>query len=78
MTQFIERNAAKQRETPKKAVGWRGPGRAPAILVTKQEIGRMNEPHVSIAIIDDNPASLELLSTALDTAGLQIFTATDP
>jgi DNA-binding NtrC family response regulator len=77
MTQFIDRKDVKERETPKKAVGWRGPGRAPAI-VTKKEIGRMKEPHVSIVIIDDNPASLELLSTALDTEGLQILTATDP
>ncbi len=38
----------------------------------------MNDPNVSIVIIDDSPASLELLSTALDTEGLQIFTASDP
>ena len=38
----------------------------------------MSNANVSIVIIDDNPASLELLSTALGTDGLQIFTASDP
>jgi DNA-binding NtrC family response regulator len=33
---------------------------------------------VSIVIIDDNPGSLELLSTALARPGLHIFTAQDP
>jgi DNA-binding NtrC family response regulator len=32
----------------------------------------------SLVIIDDNPGSLELLSTALAQAGLQIYTAGDP
>ena len=33
---------------------------------------------VSVLIIDDNPASLELVSTALAQPGLEIFTASDP
>src|SRR5579863_5387666 len=33
---------------------------------------------VSLVIIDDNPGSLELLSTALTRPGLRIFTAQDP
>jgi DNA-binding NtrC family response regulator len=32
----------------------------------------------SLIIIDDNPRSLEFISTALKSDGLQIFTATDP
>ncbi len=36
------------------------------------------ETSVSLVIIDDNPGSLELLSTALARAGLRIFTAQDP
>lgn len=35
-------------------------------------------PNVSLVIIDDNPNSLELLSTALVREGLTIFTASDP
>src|ERR1017187_2625295 len=34
--------------------------------------------NVSIVIIDDNPGSLELLSTALAADDVQIFTASDP
>jgi DNA-binding NtrC family response regulator len=33
---------------------------------------------VSVVIIDDNPRSLEFLSTALDRPGVQIFTAAKP
>lgn len=33
---------------------------------------------VTLVIIDDNPGSLELLSTALESEGLRIFTAQDP
>ena len=33
---------------------------------------------LSILIIDDNPGSLELLSTALERPGLEILTASDP
>jgi DNA-binding NtrC family response regulator len=33
---------------------------------------------VSLVIIDDNPGSLEMLSTALARSGLRIFTAQDP
>ncbi|HEX5430763.1 MAG TPA: sigma-54 dependent transcriptional regulator [Bryobacteraceae bacterium] len=36
------------------------------------------DPPVSILIIDDNPGSLELLSTALARPGLEILTAADP
>jgi DNA-binding NtrC family response regulator len=37
-----------------------------------------HKPAVSLLIIDDNPGSLELLSTALAQPGLEIFTASDP
>ncbi len=33
---------------------------------------------VSLVLIDDNPGSLEMLSTALARPGLRIFTAQDP
>ncbi len=33
---------------------------------------------VSLVIVDDNPGSLELLSTALEQPGLAIYTASDP
>lgn len=36
------------------------------------------DPDVSLVIIDDNPGSLELLSTALEGAGIRILTAQDP
>jgi DNA-binding NtrC family response regulator len=36
------------------------------------------ETSVSLVIIDDNPGSLEMLSTALARPGLRIFTAQDP
>ncbi len=36
------------------------------------------ESGVSLVIIDDNPGSLELLSSALAHEGLNIFTAQDP
>jgi DNA-binding NtrC family response regulator len=36
------------------------------------------DPNVTLVIIDDNPGSLELLSTALSQEGLTIFTAQDP
>src|SRR5271170_6969044 len=36
------------------------------------------ETSVSLVVIDDNPGSLELLSTALARPGLRIFTAHDP
>jgi DNA-binding NtrC family response regulator len=35
-------------------------------------------PNVSLVIVDDNPGSLELLSTALEQPGLDIWTAKDP
>src|SRR6185437_8358306 len=35
-------------------------------------------PNVSLVIVDDNPGSLELLSTALEQPGLDIFAASDP
>jgi DNA-binding NtrC family response regulator len=35
-------------------------------------------PDVSLVIIDDNPGSLELLSTALESEGIRILTAQDP
>jgi DNA-binding NtrC family response regulator len=36
------------------------------------------KPSVSLLIIDDNPGSLEMLSTALAQPGLEILTASDP
>ena len=36
------------------------------------------QPNVTLVIIDDNPGSLEFLSTALAHDGLTIFTAQDP
>src|SRR6202167_4489902 len=36
------------------------------------------DSNVTLVIIDDNPGSLELLSTALTHEGLTIFTAQDP
>lgn len=36
------------------------------------------KPVVSLLIIDDNPGSLELLSSALAQPGLEILTASDP
>ncbi len=38
----------------------------------------MSEPRIKLVIIDDNPGSLEFLSTALSQNGLEIFTADDP
>ena len=38
----------------------------------------MSSPALSLLIIDDNPGSLELLSTALAQPGLEILTASDP
>jgi CheY-like chemotaxis protein len=35
-------------------------------------------PAVSLLVIDDNPGSVELLSTALAQPGLEILTASDP
>jgi DNA-binding NtrC family response regulator len=35
-------------------------------------------PKLSLVIIDDNPGSLEMLSSALSTEGLEILTASDP
>ena len=35
-------------------------------------------PALSLLIIDDNPESLELLSSALAQPGLEILTASDP
>lgn len=35
-------------------------------------------PLVRIAVIDDNPTSVELMSTALEQPGVEIITATDP
>lgn len=35
-------------------------------------------PNVSLVIVDDNPGSLELLATALEQPGLDIWTASDP
>ena len=37
-----------------------------------------HKPAISLLIIDDNPGSLELLSTALAQPGLEILTASDP
>src|ERR1700690_644779 len=37
-----------------------------------------DEPNIRMVIIDDNAGSLELLSTALASEGLRIFTAQDP
>ena len=37
-----------------------------------------SQPNVTLVIIDDNPGSLEFLSTALAHDGLTIFTAQDP
>jgi DNA-binding NtrC family response regulator len=39
---------------------------------------RSENPTVSLLIVDDNPASLELLSTALEQPDLTILTAEDP
>jgi DNA-binding NtrC family response regulator len=39
---------------------------------------RMNEPGVSIVIIDDNAGSLELLSAALEADNVRILTTADP
>jgi DNA-binding NtrC family response regulator len=39
---------------------------------------RSQTSSVSLVIVDDNPGSLELLSTALEQPGLQIWTASDP
>lgn len=39
---------------------------------------RSEKPAVSLLIVDDNPASLDLLSTALERSGLRILTAGDP
>jgi DNA-binding NtrC family response regulator len=40
---------------------------------------KMNtQPDIKLVIIDDNPGSLELLSTALESDGVRIFTADDP
>ena len=36
-----------------------------------------DKPKVSLVIVDDNPGSLELLSTALEQPGLEIWTAND-
>jgi DNA-binding NtrC family response regulator len=38
----------------------------------------VSKPAVSLLVIDDNPGSLELLSTALAQQGLEILTASDP
>ena len=35
-------------------------------------------PKASLVIVDDNPGSLELLATALEQPGLDIWTASDP
>jgi len=37
-----------------------------------------DDPNIRMVIIDDNAGSLELLSTALASEGLRIFTAQDP
>jgi DNA-binding NtrC family response regulator len=37
-----------------------------------------NLPNISLVIVDDNPGSIELLATALEQPGLDIWTATDP
>src|SRR5581483_9379255 len=37
-----------------------------------------HEPRLSLVIIDDNPGSLEMLSSALYREGLDIFTADEP
>jgi two-component system, NtrC family, response regulator HydG len=39
---------------------------------------RSENPVVSLLIVDDNPSSLDLLSTALEQPDLRIFTAGDP
>jgi DNA-binding NtrC family response regulator len=38
----------------------------------------MNRDQISLLVIDDNPAILELYSTALESEALRIFTAMDP
>lgn len=40
--------------------------------------GPADLPKVSLVLVDDNAGSLELLSTALEQPGLDIWTATDP
>jgi len=37
-----------------------------------------DQPNVSLVVVDDNPGSLELLATALEQPGLDIWTAADP
>ena len=46
------------------------------MLIRLSEMG--SQPNVTLVIIDDNPGSLEFLSTALAHDGLTIFTAQDP
>jgi DNA-binding NtrC family response regulator len=46
--------------------------------VCEEPLGTMNEETVALVIIDDNPGSLELLSTALARESVEIFTAQDP
>ncbi|MBV8069632.1 MAG: sigma-54-dependent Fis family transcriptional regulator [Acidobacteriaceae bacterium] len=43
----------------------------------KQSIASVPSHTVSLLIVDDNPASVELLATALEQPGLEISTATD-
>jgi DNA-binding NtrC family response regulator len=42
----------------------------------KEDLAKL--PNVSLVIVDDNAGSLELLSTALEQPGLDIWTANDP
>src|SRR6476469_3098365 len=51
--------------------------------VEEVDRNKMKEPsvrqsNVSLVIVDDNPGSLELLATALEQPGLDIWTASDP
>ena len=44
----------------------------------KMRQNEVSSPKVSLVIVDDNPRSLELLATALEQPGLDIWTADDP
>ena len=44
----------------------------------KMKESSVGQSNVSLVIVDDNPSSLELLATALEQPGLDIWTATDP
>src|SRR6266849_3364998 len=55
------------------------PGDLPSLLLSMNIRGHERSPHsVSFVIIDDNPRSLEFISTAFSRDGISIFTATNP